>query len=950
MRPTRREDSRTVVAEGEAAKTLASRINERERREAEPTEETSDGTDLAIPARRYQPSQAAQDNLRRVLDTIPENERAKLKFRFNVKKPNPKGGIYKSPCGEFIAYGEDWQTKIKQTIGQLKGPGDYEGAPFDHSNKQIEGAEPWTFEIGEDQAREWGWTGQSDEEKKVAEDAAQTGRTATATSVPAGRQGALVAAPTQTALPVVIDPVDAVKKEAEVTRAQIELEKAKQDLERTKKTIRTQQEDQAPKKPEPSESDAFSKQILDSERARIKAEEEAKSAKALAEKEAELLRQKAENEKKISELKADAAAAEARVKAEAVEAKTKADAALAELKGSLDRREAEFTRRFDEIKSAMTADRENRDRENRDRDREPKKTDYAEIAAAIGVALAPLATVFSPLTTALQAKLLEPAHKPEKAESPAAMITAMAEVMEKFKPAAPKQIDSMDVVRQTMDLVKASQPAPVTQAAPLDAMDIVRQTMDLVKAAQPTQQKIPPVDPMDIVRQTVDLLKMNQPQPQQQQQPVAQVSPQAYMDQVLNTAERLQQTFGGGGRGNDDDERAAPRDTLDELIQSKEKLGRIGIPVQIGQQEAEKKTMVRDLAEAAKEIIPSIGKAVAESGYFNRPQAQPQPAPAPAPKKETPDPAVVREQQRRKALHQEAAKREMARRRALAQSMGQPQPQPQPAQRPAPAPRPTPAPRPAPQPAPAPSPAATQPPAPQPSRFVPPATTTPYNLPTESVPQFVPRRGGVPTEMPPQRPLQPPAGFPTENLPTQMLTPQQAAYLQRRALAEREAAAQRAAAQRAAAERVAAQKAAAAAVAQPAPQPVQAPAAPEAVPAPEIAVPAPPQPVAAAPSGPPTAKMWGEICDYLLKAIREPEDPDAAALYLMENYQGAVDAIVSKSGGVVELVEAGLVMLAGQVGAYGSIVSELASAIRVEPGKAWATQLLAAFKKAKEGK
>jgi hypothetical protein len=935
VRQTRRDDARTVVAEGEAAKALASRLGQEQQRgrESSDSDESSDGTDL-VPGRRYQPVSSTQDNLLRVLDKIPENERAKLKFKFNVKKPNPKGGIYKNACGEFIAFGEDWQTKIKTTIGQLKGPGEYEGIPYDHTNKQIDGAEPWTFEIGEDQAREWGWQGQTDEDKKTSEDATRAAA-ALATSAPAGRQGVLVAVP-QAAAPAV-DPVEAVKKEAEVTRAQIELEKAKQDLERTKKAILAQQSDVTPKKAEASESETFSKQLLDAERARIKAEEEAKGARAVADKEAELLRQKADNDKKIAELKTEAA-----------EAKSKADAALTELKGSLERREAEFARKFDELKAAMTTDRESRDRE---RDRETKKPNYAEIAAAVGAALGPLASAFAPLAAALQSKLMEPAAKPEKTESPAAMISAMAEVMEKFKPPAPpKQIDSMDIVRQTMDLVKASQPVPTAAAPHIDAMDIVKQTVELVKASQPATQKVTQVDPMDIVRQTVDLLKVAQPQGNSGQQQ----TPQAYMDQVLNTAERLQQAF--GGRDHDDDRE--PTDTLDLLVQSKEKLQRIGVPVQIGQQEQEKKTMVRDLAEAAKEIIPSIGRAVAESGYFTRPQHK---ATAPAaPAKETPDPAAAREQQRRKALHQQAVNREMARRRALAQGMGHPQgagqQQPQQPQQPRPTPAPVqapmqrsaPAPRPAPPPAPRPAPvqvpAAAPAPAAQksqdPSRFMPPAGPAPYGLPTEGVPQYAPRPGFVPTETPPQRQMPAPGFIPTEAAPMQTLTPQQAEYMARKANAERVEAARRAAAQRAAVERVAAQRVEAAASAS----------------TPVIEAHTPPVPVQTTPApvragqGPPTAKMWGEICDYLVKAIRKPEDPEVAAVYLAENFPSAVQAILSNSGGNVELVEVGLMMLAGQVGAYGSTVSELASAIRVEPGKAWATQLLAAFKKSKEGK
>ena len=173
----------------------------------------------------------------------------------------------------------------------------------------------------------------------------------------------------------------------------------------------------------------------------------------------------------------------------------------------------------------------------------------------------------------------------------------------------------------------------------------------------------------------------------------------------------------------------------------------------------------------------------------------------------------------------------------------------------------------------------------------------------------------------------------------QALTPQQAAYMARQQAAERNAAARRDAAQRAAVDRVATQRAAAAAAA-PAP--------------PAPAPPQPPQPVqpvqaTAPPVAGPTAKTWGEICDYLVKAIRKSDDPEVAAVYLAENYSGAVRAILSNSGGNVELVEVGLSMLAAQVGIYGSTVSELASAIRVEPGKAWATKLLAAFK-TKEGK
>jgi hypothetical protein len=902
------------VADGEAAKALASKLGQERSREREDDrggdEGSSDSTDL-VPERKYQTSQTTQDNLRRVLGTIPENERAKLKFRFNVKKQNPKGGIYKNQAGEFVAYGEDWQTKIKTSIAQTKGPGDYEGVPFDHSNKQIDGAEPWNFEISEEQAREWGWAGPSDEEKRASEDAAKA--PSLSTSGPPGRQGVIVPPPSAPAPPV--DPVEAVKKEAEVTRAQIDLEKARQELDRTKKVIQAQQEDDpSPKKPEPSGPEAyetFSKQLLDSERARIRAEEEAKSTRAVADKESELLKQKGENDKEILKLKTEAA-----------ESKARADAALSELRADLARRESDFTRKLDEIKTAMnTSDRE--------RDRAPKRPDYAEIAAAIGAALGPLASAFAPLATALQNKLMEPPPKPEKAPDPSAMISAMADVMEKFKP-----------------------PAPPKQPEPVNPMEIVRQTVDLLRASQPAQlpapAPAPAIDAMDIVKQTIGLLKTIQPQqPQVIQQPsVAPIDPQTYMNQVLSTAERLQATFGGGGR--DDDDRPPPQDTLDLLVQSKEKLGRIGVPVQIGLQEVEKKSMVKDFADAAKEILPAFGKAVAESGYFNRPQAQPQPAPvpapAPAPAKPQPDPAA--EQHRRREIQKLAYNKEMQRRRALAAQQQRAQPPAQP-QAPAPAPQMTPqmTPQPAPQPR----------PTPNPNRFAPPGSVA-YGLPAaEALPgRLQARPGFVPTESLPQRPAPQPSFMPTEAIPTQTLTPQQSEFMRRKQAAEREALARRAAAQKAAADRVAAQKAAVAASQpqaappQAAPQPVlEAPPQPQSEP---VAVPPPPAPPAARPAPAPTAKTWGEICDYLIKAIRKPEDPDAAALYLFENHRGAVDAIVSQSHGSVELVEVGLMALSSQVGPYGSTVSELASAIRVEPGKAWAANLLTAFKKAKEGK
>ena len=94
--------------------------------------------------------------------------------------------------------------------------------------------------------------------------------------------------------------------------------------------------------------------------------------------------------------------------------------------------------------------------------------------------------------------------------------------------------------------------------------------------------------------------------------------------------------------------------------------------------------------------------------------------------------------------------------------------------------------------------------------------------------------------------------------------------------------------------------------------------------------------------GNPTQKSWGELAGYLCGAINRLDDPDVAALALLERFPKSTAMVqtIGSTGGVDGL-DVSLTTLAGSAGPYAGVVGELASKIRSEPGKGWATRLIA---------
>lgn len=94
----------------------------------------------------------------------------------------------------------------------------------------------------------------------------------------------------------------------------------------------------------------------------------------------------------------------------------------------------------------------------------------------------------------------------------------------------------------------------------------------------------------------------------------------------------------------------------------------------------------------------------------------------------------------------------------------------------------------------------------------------------------------------------------------------------------------------------------------------------------------------------PTPKEWGDLASSMTNAIKKNVPAATVALNLAKKWPSVAATIVA--AGSVELVDMGLMQASGEIGRpFGALVAELASTIRSEPGKTWATSLIGELRK-----
>lgn len=885
-----------------------------------------------------------------IMNNIPANERAKLRFFFYMKKPGTHGAAAKVFAGDYPAAGDDWTNKIKQELARLKGPGAYEGRAKYASGTSVK-ADPWVFDIDESFALDWGWQADKPEEAK------------------------LIGAPVAEKV-VVTKPAEGPVKANRVAEAQEDLAilKIKVEAAKVEKELATHQAKDEPvdkKGPVNTADPDLTKQLINAERARLDAEHKAELARINAEREATLLKEKNDHDKAMAALENQRLEDKRRADEALVAEKRRAEDAMNTLRADITRKEDANRSEISDVK--MKLDRVTSALENK-RDEKPEKPDYTAISTAVAAVFAP----FAPVANALAKKMMQDPPPPPTPPPPpdvAGMLASFAEAMKSLQP-----------------------PPPPPPKEPPDPTKLLEKSIDMVMTKlKPAEQppSPPPVNPMDMMKAAFDMVKAATPAPVAPV-PVAPVAapvdPMTFTKQVMEIAQGFAQMSNGGRRDRDDDDEG-PSDPFDTMIEAKTKLERLGVTMNVGNvpppPPPEKKTVVKEIFEGVKEALPSFGEAIAKTGYFQSKAAEAQ-------AKASEQQEALRKNIELKKLREQNARRQRFYQNQNAARQAQQQPQyqqPQPQQAPQPQPRqpaqvtrasqpPAPIAKPRPQATPganrfAPAPTAPRPQSPQVTAPTQPVNQDPQQpkkpLPTSAMPyglpavKYTPRAQMPPAPFPvaeiPRRPPPRKSAVPVEHLvrvpvdqiPQQRQAPQQQAPQQQQAprqqLTPEQQAAQRAAMEKRANFARHVQSAAGR-------PPLQAPQKPQqqaqaTQSAPQQARPQPPVQQAAQP-GPkrvleelasdnaPTDRTWGGICNYVIPAIGK-QDPEATALYLLENYPHSISMLVGAVGTNVDFLQAGLGSMAAKAGQYGPVVSDLAARIGTEPAKTWAGQLLAAL-------
>ncbi len=905
-----------------------------------------------------------QDVLR-VLDSIPKDERASVLFKFRQRKTASNGKTLLRPVAELTVAGDPnvAQASIKDELAAI-GPGSYDGVPHTTDGKLIRNGTHWAFKITEEEARAAGWRPDDEEDQMNAQAVAPSAVAVTATQIPA-----LTAED------------DDVEKAAKREKGRIDL--LKHTLETTKLEIQLQELRQGGVSAKKSESvkDGVSeeamKRVVEAEKARLEAETATKLAKAEAEKEKELARIKSEQEREL-----------ARIKSEQEAERRKAEDALRDLKGELGRKEAEHAAKLADIQRNVDASNrtlqdqfkeqmsklEETFRRDREKEREREKDRDAAAAAATAAAAAAakqpqrsteeiavsvvgaVGSALKPIMDLMVAKMNQPAPTPPPAPDPLKQMESMANI---FKPM----------------LEKATQPPPPPPPPPpapppVDVMDIMSKTTDMWAKLMPKEKPPRSEEIAEVVARVVEQKLPALQAPQQSAQPQ---DPFAFADKLLGYAQNLSAMHGPPEREERDerDERRDEReeDPFEQAEKTLNRLERFGVKVQIGNQPAQaveqpKPTAIQEIFAGARAMVPDIGEAVAK--YMNSKQPQV-------------DPEILRQVQIQ----------QLQKRTGMRKKTGQPQqaqhpvqqvvqqqapvqqrqhPAPQQVQRPPQQavvphrPQPTGIQRtpqsvgaqrapqvmqPRPQVPQAPRPVAAQPT----NKYGPPqapVAPTPYNLPTVLVPQRPQAAPGfVPQEAVPFRPGReearqqaansvPIEGIPqVANVPTQQVQQAQVQQVQQRQQRPQQMRPQQVPAQ---------QRTQQAVQQRPQQPPVQ--------PKPKPTPPAEPTPNATPQvlevldkNGIPTAKSWSELSAYANAAISRNEDPAVAALHLLEQYPVAAKLVmnVASEMGGVDAIDTMLTNYAAEAGPYADVIGELASKVRNE-GKDWATRLILALR------
>jgi hypothetical protein len=885
------------------------------------------------------PADAIDHGVENVMANIPEHERAKIRFQFFYKKVGSQGP--KIAAGDYPAAGDDWTNKIKAELAKNKGPGSYEGRPKFASGTAVK-TDPWVFDIDEGFALDSGWSADKVEEVRLI-----------GAPVPAVEK-VVIKVPEG---PVKEDRVALAKENLEILKLEVESAKIKNDLAGV--VAKNTPASESVKSVTPATDPDITKRLLDAERARLDAEHEAALAKIEAAREATFLKGKNEHEKAMAALEneraadkrrsEEAMAAEKRRAEEALAAeKRRSDDAIAALRTDITRKEDASRTEIGEVKRQL--DRFSQTLENK----KDEKTDYAALGAAIAAAFAPI----TPIASAFAKKMLQdppPPPAPPPAPDVAGMFSAMAQAMKSMQPpppaAPPTPPDPTKMLEKSLDIVMTRFPVPAAPAPPP-----------------------PPVDQMALVERVMSMVKTLQPPPAAAA--AAPIDPMTFTKQVMEIAQGYASMAGGGNHDRDDD-RAPTGDAFDTMLEAKGKLEKLGVVVQVGNTPPatveEKKGWVRDLFDGAKEAIPSLGEAVAKSGYFQNKSAEAQAKLAleQIEIRKNEDLKKQREiQRRRQQFYQNQNRQQQPQRpqpqyRQVQQPQQAPQQMPQqvaPQQRPqprqvAPAPQ-VPAqvakPRPAqvqvPQQSPAPQQAPQKPQAPTnfgipTGIYTPPPTMPPAPYPVATIPRRAPpQKSAVPVEhfaRVPQQIQQRPAQ--QNQPPAQLPAPQAQPAQQGQQLTPQQAAAQKAAMEKRArfAQGVQALSGK--------PPVVQAPAqtaAPQRAPQPQQQAPTAPQGPKVleelAADNSPTDKTWGSICSTVIPVIGK-QDPQLVARHLLASYPHSISMLIGAVGKSVEFLQAGLFSMAGKAGQYGPVVTDLATRIGTEQAKPWASQLLVAL-------
>lgn len=825
-----------------------------------------------------------------VSKNLSDSERVYAKWKFKAKRPTKTGATLYAQIGDFLQVGDDWKQRIIESIAKTKGPGEYEGYCHTHDGKPIPEEAPWHLEISEEEAASAGWNPNAQEDNVVSQSLALTGSVAST-----GASGQ--PAPTK--------PEDILEEELAAKREKARIELLKHRVEATKieKELQKVQNSDGPPDEKKGMSDEAVKRVIEAEKATAEANHKARLAEIEANNKAERLRLETEHAKAIAGMKSDMDTdrrkAEDALRALADAHKTQ----MSSIEQAFENKMKELSNKFEATKRETTIDDIQRtfsDKLSKTEERlaeavkkiaeekvrpEEHKARPEEYAAAISNAFAPLLNgiggILGPIATALIAKANQPPPEPPKAPDPIKQFEAMAGAIEKM---IPKQ---------------AEQPR-------VDPMEQVTRTLDLVKTVIPQQP--PPPAAADIATAVANALAPHMPKRRDERER----DPLEFAGQVMSMAQQFSSMRGSQV------EHASRPDVLEQIADAKEKLESIGIPVHIGggvfekDEEPAQQNMVRDIFDGVKDIMPAVGETVAK--YVNS-------------KKPDFDPELIREFQLEQLKKRQATmrRRQQAGMRP-APVQGQQAPQPLPQQQRPQAVQPRPQQR------------ALPPQAPQQRQQAP--------VPQQRQQTPAPQQRAPQPQQPAQHAAQLQTGAPQQQRQAQAQTQAQAAQQPRPQ-------------NRFVPKTYEQEEYGLPTVVIPRRPQVKSPEGPKEPVPQRAAAPKPPEVVDHIPvrvsgdsqqaqefveeldaKGMPTNRTWGELSNYAVTAMGRGDDPESVAITFLEKFPKAAELVMKIGSTGIDNLDSILTSLATEAGPYATTVGQLASAIRSDPGRPWATRLI----------